>query len=229
MRFTNSHLSSVKRFEPSPGMHVVKMSFGNTRKSSFTHTPTHIFEAFAIFFFWVSCSGFKSGDVQFLSYPDMNVWKVLGQKDRHEYSITDIKYSSNDKFVAIVDKEGTLSIMHCNTHEIYKRKESHFIAWHPWKASDLFIGRRHPAHIYLFDVTTKSVRAFYQCNNFAYILHALAINPLTSELVASFTNENKQSSEILVLGSMDRIVDSLSAHQRAVNFIMWNPAGTHIG
>lgn len=89
-----------------------------------------------------------------------------------------------------------------------------------------------PAKIVLLDLTTKATLAYFQRNDRKCTLDAFTFNPLSAELVASFTREDEEGtvrSEILVLASMNRIVDNLSAHSGSVSFILWNPTGTHIG
>lgn len=59
----------------------------------------------------------------------------------------------------------------------------------------------------------------------------MALNPLSAELVASFSHNIKGetiSCEIMVLASMDRVVDNLTAHSSCVHHLMWSPNGTHI-
>lgn len=165
------------------------------------------------------------GQVQFLSYPELKVWKIY----EHEACITDIKYSSNRTFIAIVDVCGKLSILRRESTEIVTLNNVHFFAWHPWQETDLIIGCANPAEIMVYDLTTKTNRAYYKRTDHKYWLHAIAINPLSAELVASFAHEDGESSEILVMASMNRIIDNISAHNGAVNFIMWNPTGTHVG
>lgn len=157
--------------------------------------------------------------------------KKLEGEHEHCECITDIKYSVNRTFIAIVDVGGKLTIMRRESNEIVVLDEEvHFFAWHPWHETDLIIGRENPAEIKVYDLMTKSKRAYYKRTDTEYYLHGLAMNPLSAELVASFSkNENGEGSEILVMASMNRIIDNLSAHTKAVNFIMWNPTGTHIG
>lgn len=105
----------------------------------------------------------------------------------------------------------------------------HLFAWHPWQETDLIVGRAHPAELMLLDLTTCTVRAYYKRTDHKYWLHAISMNPLTAELVASFAQEDGDGSEILVMASMNRIIDNISLHTRAVDFILWNPTGTHVG
>lgn len=59
----------------------------------------------------------------------------------------------------------------------------------------------------------------------------MTVNPLSAELVAAFTREDQDGAvgcDILVMGSMNRVVDNLSAHINTVNFLLWSPNGTHI-
>lgn len=85
--------------------------------------------------------------------------------------------------------------------------------------------------ISIFDLSTKTVLAYYQRYDVKCSLDAMTINPLSAELVVSFTREDRNGSigcEILVLGSMNRVVDNLSAHVNSVSYLLWDPNGTHI-
>lgn len=88
-----------------------------------------------------------------------------------------------------------------------------------------------PAKIFLVDLTTKSILTYYQRTDTICCLDAITFNPLSAELVASFTCDDNDSlrHEIIVLASMNRVVDTLSGHSLSVNFLLWNPTGTHIG
>lgn len=184
----------------------------------------HFFSNFRNFPF-LNASGFKCGDVHFLKYPELTVWKIYNNGD----CITDIKYSANRTFIAIVDASGTLTVFRRESFQKVRLRTVHFFAWHPWQETDLIIACKFPLEITLFDVSTKTKRATYRRMDRSYSLHAIALNPVTAELVASFARIGEEHSEILVMASMNRIVDNISGHSGAVSFIMWNPNGTHIG
>lgn len=62
-------------------------------------------------------------------------------------------------------------------------------------------------------------------------IDAITFNPLSAELVVSMAvvNDGTLENEILVMASMDRVVDRLSVHEKSVYFLMWDPIGTHLG
>lgn len=88
-----------------------------------------------------------------------------------------------------------------------------------------------PGKISILELSTKTVLAFYQRHDKKCSIDAITVNPLSAELVVSVTREDDDGNlgcEILVLASMNRVVDNLTAHTRTVNFLLWNPNGTHI-
>lgn len=172
--------------------------------------------------------GDSSGVVHAIKYPEMS---TILKFENHKSTIIDIKFSINSTFIAIVDNSGKLSIIRDGYYKLYhEHSETHFIAWHPWNEMNLFIGTSSPAAIYLLDLKTKSTISHYRRTDTQYSLCAMTINPLSAELVASFMHKNNESYKnyILVLASMNRIVDNLSAHENAVHFLLWDSTGTRI-
>lgn len=166
--------------------------------------------------------GMSTGKVFILSYPEL---KVLHTYTGHTYAISNIKYSIYNTFIAMTDVEGNLSILRNNPHfELHvKNKKAHYIAWHPWVETNLMIGFKLPASIYLLDLKKKTTIAHYKRTDLQYTLCALTINPLSAELVSSFSHQvnGTHHSDILVMASMNRIVDNISAHQDAVYYLLW--------
>lgn len=63
-------------------------------------------------------------------------------------------------------------------------------------------------------------------------IDAITFNPLSAELVVSVAKaaeDGTVENEILVMASMDRVVDSLKVHEKGVFFLMWDPSGTQLG
>lgn len=165
----------------------------------------------------------------FVAYPEL---KLVHRYDGHTKAISNIKYSIHNTFIAITDLAGNLSILRNNLNFglNLKMKNTHYIAWHPWIETNLLIGYKSPASIHLLDLRTKVTIAHYKRTDSQYNLCAMSINPLSAELVVSFTHEinNVTHNDILVMASMNRIVDNISAHQDAVYFILWDPTGTKV-
>lgn len=84
-----------------------------------------------------------------------------------------------------------------------------------------------PAKIVLIDLTTQQVNAYYARMDKKYQLNAISLNPLSAELVASFSNKEKKN-EIVVMASMNRITDNLSVHNDSVYCILWSPQGFNV-
>lgn len=172
--------------------------------------------------------GMSTGYVYFVAYPKM---EKIHEITSHKAGISNIRYSIHRSYIAIVDMDGKLSIVRQRNYEVlHERDGVQFIAWHPWKENDLFLGYSTPVSICLFDVSTSNIISYYKRNDKRYALCAMTPNPLTAELVVSFVHKpnGKIRSDILVLASMNRVVDNLSAHQNSVFYLLWDPTGTHI-
>lgn len=172
--------------------------------------------------------GLSSGTVHIVDFPIM---VFVHHYEAHTSRIADIRFSAHDRFIAIVDKSGRLSILDGGRYNLYfEYKEASFIAWHPWRETHLLIGTKKPAAIKLMDVKTMSIVAYYHRTDLQYELCAMTINPLSAELVVSFVHKENgvDRSDILVMASMNRIVDNISAHQSAVHYLLWDRSGTRI-
>lgn len=173
--------------------------------------------------------GMSTGTVFVINFPDL---KMVHRFNGHSAIISNIKYSVKNSFIAITDLAGNLTILRNNSnYEVYlTRKKVHYISWHPWVETHLLIGYKSPASIHLLDLKTKTTIAHYQRNDTQYSLCAMSINPLSAELVVSFshTDNGVTRNDILVMASMNRIVDNISAHQAAVYFILWDPTGQKV-
>lgn len=176
--------------------------------------------------------GMSTGIVHMILYPEM---KCVHRLDGiHTTEISSIKYSVYNMYIAINDIDGNLTILHNNSSYglFFNHKNVHCIAWHPWTETDLFIGCKSPASIHLLDLKTKTTIAHYRRTDLRYSLCAISMNPLSAELVVSFSHQAsgtaRRRSEIIVMGSMNRVVDNISAHQDDVYYILWDPTGTKV-
>ncbi|XP_031637397.1 protein cortex [Contarinia nasturtii] len=178
----------------------------------------------------IAC-GTSTGMVFIVSYPEMKIehrFKAL------KTAISNMKYSIRNTFIAInSSNDGNLLILYnkkFNFEQYLAHENVYCIAWHPWIETNLFIGYKSPASIHLMDLKTKTMIAHYRRNDLQYSLCAMSINPLSAELVVSFSHQENDvtHSDILVMASMNSIVDNISAHQEAVYFILWDPTGTKV-
>lgn len=89
-----------------------------------------------------------------------------------------------------------------------------------------------PGKIRLLNITSRSIVAYYRRIDQNCRIDAVAFNPLSAELLVSVAIVSEDESiehEILVMASMDRVVDRLAVHEKSVYFLMWDPNGTHLG
>lgn len=152
----------------------------------------------------------------------------------HHCKIVHIKMSSNDHYVATMDVVGDLLIwkfVHCKLDRIMYvscgMRAS--MDWHPW-AEIIVIGKHRNGSIILIDVATKSIISKYWRSDKKHVIHTLSFNRLSGELVVSYSyvKNNEVQHELLVLASMDRVVDVLSNHANSVWFLMWSPDGKRL-
>lgn len=153
---------------------------------------------------------------------------IINRVQYHEKRISDIKFSKNRSYIAVTDSGGHLTILYSDSMKIFATFErASCFAWHPWNEIDFFIGEISPAKIILIDLTTQAVNAYYAREDTEYNLNAIALNPLSAELVASFSMHDNRS-EILVMASMNRVSDNLLAHNNKVHCILWGPQGLNV-
>lgn len=152
----------------------------------------------------------------------------------HADCVTELKFSRNTKYFASTDLSGYVLLWDFQTMRPFIKcmeNSGCLIAWHPWREDDIVIATTMPAKIRLINVATKSVVAYYRRMDSRCRLDAITFNPLSAELVVSLSMVSDQmnvTSEILVLASMSRVVDTLSVHEKSVFFLMWNPDGTQL-
>lgn len=176
-------------------------------------------------------SGMSNGHIYVHRYPSLEVSTIL---TLHTDCISEIKFSKNTKYFATTDLSGYVLIWLLKKMVPFiKCLESSdcLIAWHPWKEDDIIIATTLPAKIRLISVATKSVVAYYRRNDGRCRIDAISFNPLSAELVVSLSmiGEHRQvTSEILVMSSMSRVVDTLSVHEKSVYFLLWDPDGTQL-
>lgn len=173
-------------------------------------------------------SGLRSGILMQYTLPKNKSFTQLHHVQHNSGRITSIKYSKNRTYIAVTDVLGHLVVLHSDSFEIFATfDDSNYFAWHPWNENDFFIGRMSPAKIVLVDLTTQHVNAYYAREDKKYLLNALSLNPLSAELIASFSTKNHKN-EILVMASMNRVTDNLSVHNDSVFSILWSPQGLNV-
>lgn len=161
---------------------------------------------------------------------------VCIKKTVHSEAVVEIKFSAKYQYLATLDDSYTLCIWYWDGMTLESKfvttKESEVrFEWHPWKVNELVVAETLPAKLSVIDVSTRKVIASYTklLNIEKVCITAISFNKLTAELLVSLWYKVTKKSEILVLSSMDRVVDVLEAHDRMVFYLIWSPNGKILG
>ncbi|TMW47318.1 hypothetical protein DOY81_007598, partial [Sarcophaga bullata] len=177
--------------------------------------------------------GTSNGSIYVLSVPDMNTIKKIRKRN---LPITIARFSPNMRYLATGDSEGNIYIYNWNTCSVYlyvrsKRKLNIIFDWHPWTGVDLAISTDLPASIMLLHVPTKKIVAYYQQNGSKISINCISFSKLTGELLVSISNQDGtvcSDYKVVVLSSLDRMVDILRIPDGGARFLMWSPDGTRV-
>ncbi|XP_055902343.1 protein cortex isoform X2 [Eupeodes corollae] len=177
--------------------------------------------------------GTNLGWVYVFNVPDLDAIRVF---KNHQQSVYMIKFSPNMRYIATSDIEGNTYIYNwpsCDIHVVLrsKRKLRVVIDWHPWNGTDLAISEDSPASIVILHVPSREIVAYYQRKDRRVEIDFITFNKLTAELLVSFSKKDDDgcvTSEILVMSSLDRVVDVLRVTDSSVRFMMWSPTGMQL-
>lgn len=180
----------------------------------------------------IAC-GLSSGAVHLFSSPDLCEIKHLWH---HHHAVFMIKFSPNMRYLATSDIEGNIYVYNypdCDVHVVLrsKRKLRVVIDWHPWNGTDLAISENSPASIVILHVPSREIVAYYQRKDKKIEIDFITFNKLTAELLVSYSfkdDDGCMSSEILVMSSLDCVVDVLRVPECSVRFMMWSPTGMQL-
>ncbi|KAL9908407.1 cdc20/fizzy protein cortex isoform 1-T1 [Glossina fuscipes fuscipes] len=177
--------------------------------------------------------GSHFGTIFVLSAPNMN---IIMKFHKHYLPITIIRFSPNRRYMASGDEEGNLVVYNwgsCSVHlYIYSRRGLRVVFdWHPWTDSDLVISEKVPASIILLHVPSKKIVGYYQQADRRTIINSISFSKLTGELLVSISNRIgnvNYNHKILVMASLDRVVDVIAFAHGNARFLVWSPDGTHV-
>ncbi|XP_055857164.1 protein cortex [Episyrphus balteatus] len=180
----------------------------------------------------IAC-GTSFGSVWVFCVPALNVIKVL---KNHHQPVFMIKISPNMRFLATSDIEGNIYVYNWPSYEVHvvcrsKRKLRVVIDWHPWNGTDLAISEDSPASIVILHVPSREIVAYYQRKDRRVEIDFITFNKLTAELLVSYSNKDEDgcvNSEIVVMSSLDHVVDVLRVPDSSVRFMMWSPTGMQL-
>ncbi|XP_058118960.1 protein cortex-like [Anopheles coustani] len=151
----------------------------------------------------------------------------------HNSLILMIKFSCGFKYLATGDLDGEVYIWSWSAGQLAVIK--HMIAsfvffdWHPWREDEIVIADSEPVLISLHHVPSRQVVSYYRREEPDCIVTALSFNKVSGELVVCFTyaDDDKQP-EIVVLASLDRVVDVLRNHEESIVHLLWSPDGKQL-
>ncbi|XP_054731686.1 protein cortex isoform X2 [Anastrepha obliqua] len=177
--------------------------------------------------------GTGSGCLYILSVPDL---KVLRKVHRHKMPIVRIKISPHMRYLASGDTGGNIVIYNWSSCDVYlvvcsKRKLHTDFDWHPWNGEDLVIAEMVPASIVMLHVPSKEIVAYYQRKDRRIIINYITFSKITAELLVSVSMADDDGCwefKILVMSSLNRVVDLLYIHESGARFVVWSPDGTRL-
>ncbi|XP_011193098.2 protein cortex isoform X1 [Zeugodacus cucurbitae] len=173
------------------------------------------------------------GCLYVLSVPDL---KVLRKVRRHKMPINRIKLSPNMRYIASGDTSGDIVVYNWSSCDVYlvvcsKRKLHTDFDWHPWNGDDLVIAETVPASIVVLHVPSKEIVAYYQRMDRSIIINHITFSKITAELLVSVSmagDDGCWDFKILIMSSLNRVVDLLCIPESGVRFVVWSPDGTRL-
>ncbi|XP_067643670.1 protein cortex isoform X3 [Eurosta solidaginis] len=173
------------------------------------------------------------GCLYVLSVPDLNVMKKVR---RHKMPIERIKLSPNRGYLASGDTCGDIVVYNWPSCDVYfvvrsKRKLNTDFDWHPWNGDDLIIAETVPASIVVLHVPSKEIVAYYQRMDRRIVINYLTFSKITAELLVSVCmagDDGRWDFKILVMASLNRVVDLINIPVSGARFVVWSPDGTKL-
>lgn len=178
--------------------------------------------------------GTELGNIYVFKIPSFQLAKKI---DRYDLAVFSMKFSPNFNYLATCDVEGNIFIWDWDTWSVHcalrsQRKLRAVMSWHPWTSEDLAISEDMPASIVILHVPTKKIVAYYQRRDYNCLIDYISFSKVSGELVVSYSTKSSEQdtfkSGIIVLSSLDRIVDQLSITCSHVRFMKWSPDGMQL-
>ncbi|XP_034129015.1 protein cortex isoform X1 [Drosophila guanche] len=175
--------------------------------------------------------GTNCGIIVVLTRPKMKSQQL--QEHRHRISM--IKFSPNMRYFASSDTNGTIFIWDARLNKrllkLGCRSKAVIFDWHPWTGVDLAVVERCPASIFIFNIPHRQFVASYKRKDDRINIKTVTYSKITGELLVNIIRGDPMEClvcEILVLASLNRVVDLLAHQDRGTLFLMWSPDGTNI-
>ncbi|XP_032595250.1 protein cortex [Drosophila grimshawi] len=151
---------------------------------------------------------------------------------KHKYQINCMRFSPTGRYLATSDVQGHIFIYDGRNYKVILRLGAKaggsVFDWHPWSDNELAISEKLPSSIYIFHVQRREIVAFYQRGDEKILIKSLNFSKITGELLVNTYRQDENGcpcTEILVLSSLNRVVDILGYQDRGALFMMWSPDG----
>nr|NP_001260144.1 cortex, isoform B [Drosophila melanogaster]NP_523494.1 cortex, isoform A [Drosophila melanogaster]Q960N3.2 RecName: Full=Protein cortex [Drosophila melanogaster]AAF52421.1 cortex, isoform A [Drosophila melanogaster]AAK54464.1 cortex [Drosophila melanogaster]AGB92680.1 cortex, isoform B [Drosophila melanogaster] len=174
--------------------------------------------------------GTQCGVIIVLAMPTLN---TLMQLREHRHTVKKMKFAPTHKYFASSDTDGKIFIFDAVLKVRLLKLDGRSIVfdWHPWTGEDLAVAERSPASIFIFNIPRRQFVASYRRRDDRIVIKTLTYSKITGELLVNVIRRDDADlavCEILVLASLNRVVDLMSHQDRGTLFLMWNPDGTKI-
>lgn len=185
---------------------------------------------------YLAC-GLGNGKIMIIRTRDFEI--MPGASSRvHYYRIIMVKFSATSKYLASTDESGRLYIWSWNancellplTAWVSNDGMASIFDWHPWREEEIIIADTEPVTIAVYHVARRQVLSFHRRRNVDCLITALAFNKISGELVVSYAYPSRtgKAPDMLVLASMDRVVDAMENHDDQVAHLFWSPDGKQL-
>ncbi|KAH8279721.1 hypothetical protein KR054_003094 [Drosophila jambulina] len=173
--------------------------------------------------------GTMCGTIIVLTLPKLNSQAIC----EHREKITSIKFSPTQKYFASSDSSGIIYVFDgaLKTRILKLGGKSVVFDWHPWSGEDMVVAERRPACIFILNIPRRQFVASYKRRDDKITIETVSFSKITGELLVNVVrrdDENCLTCEILVLASLNRLVDLICNSERGTIFLMWNSDGTNI-
>ncbi|XP_055533042.1 protein cortex isoform X1 [Wyeomyia smithii] len=182
---------------------------------------------------FIAC-GLGNGQIAIVRAKDFAHMNRHTVHDRHSARVLVIRFSQTSKYLASSDESGYLYIWSWNNYQLsmltvwVSSDDAVLFDWHPWREEEIIIADTEPVTIALFHVPSRKVLSFHRRPNVDCFITALAFNKVSGELVVSYSYPGGKLPDIVVLASMDRVVDVMENHEDLVGHLLWSPDGKQL-
>ncbi|XP_065087735.1 protein cortex isoform X2 [Ochlerotatus camptorhynchus] len=185
---------------------------------------------------YLAC-GLGTGQIMIIRVSDFVHMHPTSVESTHSIRVVMLKFSKTSKYLASSDESGRLYIWSWNSNcklsplTVWISLDGvALFDWHPWREEEIIIADTEPVTIALFHVPSRKVLSFHRRRDVDCVITALAFNKISGELVVSYSYppQSDKPPDMLVLASMDRIVDVMENHDDYVAHLFWSPDGKQL-